>query len=521
MNLANLLLRSARCAGHRPAVYLGRDLQCDYATLARRAATLGRALRERQGLQPGDRVGLFMSNHPAVLEILFGSWWAGLAVVPINPKLHPQEAHYILGHSGAALAFTTDDIGPGLIEGRPAQGTLREIVSVEQPAYAEWLAGEPLAEPATRQGDDLAWLFYTSGTTGRPKGVMITHRNLQTMVLCYFADVDTPRPQDAVLYAAPMSHGAGLYGLPLVAVAGRHVVPASGGFDAAEVLALARHHGDVSMFAAPTIVRRLVDEAQARGEDGTGLKTVVYGGGPMYVEDIQRALRVMGPRFVQIYGQGESPMTITALSREHLTDTTHPDHTARIGSVGVAQLAMEVRVTDAEGRELAVGETGEVVTRGDAVMAGYWRDEAATAQALRGGWLFTGDMGSLDVHGFLTLRDRSKDMIISGGSNIYPREVEEALLRHPDVAEVSVVGQPDAEWGEIVVAFVAPCAGAVLDAAELDALCQAHIARFKRPKRYHLVDALPKNHYGKVLKTELRARLSTLEQPRSNPKDPS
>jgi long-chain acyl-CoA synthetase len=293
-----------------------------------------------------------------------------------------------------------------------------------------------------------------------------------------------------------------------VAAGARHVVPASRGFDAGEVLALARSFGDVSMFAAPTMVRRLVDRASARGEDGRGLKTVVYGGGPMYVEDIQRAMRVLGPRFVQIYGQGESPMTITALSRAHLLDSAHPRHLARIGSVGVAQTAVEVRVTDVAGRELPAGDIGEVLVRGDSVMAGYWRDAQATARTLRDGWLCTGDIGSLDADGFLTLRDRSKDVIISGGSNIYPREVEEVLLRHPAIAEVSVVGRPDPEWGEVVVAFVVAAAGAAPLAAALDALCREHIARFKRPKEYRFLEALPKNNYGKVLKTELRALLA-------------
>jgi long-chain acyl-CoA synthetase len=305
-----------------------------------------------------------------------------------------------------------------------------------------------------------------------------------------------------------MSHGAGLYCLPHVAAGARHVVPRSRGFDAPEILDLAKRLRDVSMFAAPTMVKRLVEHAAARGENGDGIKTIVYGGGPMYVEDIQRGLKVMGPRFVQIYGQGESPMTITALSREALMDAGHPRYLERLGSVGIAQSAVEVRVTDEQGRDLPLGETGEVVVRGDPVMAGYWRDPEATAKAVREGWLFTGDMGSMDEHGFLTLRDRSKDVIISGGSNIYPREVEEALLRHPGVAEVSVIGKPDPEWGEVVVAFVVAREGVTLQAAALDETCTQHIARFKRPKEYRVVDALPKNHYGKVLKTELRARLT-------------
>jgi long-chain acyl-CoA synthetase len=259
------------------------------------------------------------------------------------------------------------------------------------------------------------------------------------------------------------------------------------------------------------MVRRLVDEAESQGSDGQGVKTVVYGGGPMYVQDIQRALRVMGPRFVQIYGQGESPMTITALSRQQLAGRGHPRHLDRIGSVGVAQTAVEVRVTDPQGRELPLGEVGEVVVRGDTVMAGYWNDAEATAKTLRDGWLFTGDLGQFDADGFLTLRDRSKDLIISGGSNIYPREVEEVLLRHPGVAEVSVVGRPDPEWGEIVVAFATARGSLRPGNDELDALCGEHIARFKRPRQYHWLEALPKNHYGKVLKTELRDMLARLD----------
>jgi long-chain acyl-CoA synthetase len=334
---------------------------------------------------------------------------------------------------------------------------------------------------------------------------MLTHRNLATALACYFIDVDDVDAADATVYAAPLSHGAGLYNLPFVARAARHVVPVSGGFDPAELVALSRSVGRLCLFAAPTMVHRLVDHVAATGAPCDGFKTVVYGGGPMYGEDIRRALRTIGPRFVQIYGQGESPMTITALSRAQLADGQHPRWAERIESVGVAQTLVEVRVVDGDGNDLPGGATGEVVVRGDSVMAGYWRNPEATAQALRGGWLWTGDLGALDGDGFLTLKDRSKDVIISGGSNIYPREVEEVLLRHPRVREVSVVGRPDSRWGEAVVAFVA--ADGDLDAAELDALCLAHIARFKRPREYRFVDSLPKNNYGKVLKTALRELL--------------
>ena len=261
------------------------------------------------------------------------------------------------------------------------------------------------------------------------------------------------------------------------------------------------------MFAAPTMVKRLVEYIAAGNADAAGFKTIVYGGGPMYIEDIRHALAVMGPRFVQIYGQGESPMTITALSREQLVQREHPRYEQRIGSVGVAQSMVEVRVADADGSALAPDAVGEVLVKGATVMSGYWNNPEATAHAIHDGWLATGDMGSLDADGFLTLRDRSKDVIISGGSNIYPREVEEVLLLDPAVHEVSVVGRPHPEWGEEVIAFVVTHAGCSTSSAALDGLCLEHIARFKRPKEYRFVEALPKNNYGKVLKTELRLQL--------------
>ena len=300
-----------------------------------------------------------------------------------------------------------------------------------------------------------------------------------------------------------MSHGSGLYLVPYLLAGAAHVIPESGGFDPAEVFALVARHRGIGMFAAPTIVRRLVEHAAAHAPPLEGLRTVVYGGGPMYVADLLRALDVMGPRFAQIYGQGESPMTITALPGRIVNDRAHPRHLARVASVGLPQSGVEVAIRDEAGRDLPAGRIGEVCVRGAVVMSGYWGDPAATAKSLRDGWLWTGDLGAFDEEGFLTLKDRSKDLIISGGSNIYPREVEEALLTHPGVAEVSVVGRPDPEWGEAVVAFVVAREPAPA-AAELDAHCLAAIARFKRPKEYRFVAELPKNNYGKVLKTELR-----------------
>jgi long-chain acyl-CoA synthetase len=226
----------------------------------------------------------------------------------------------------------------------------------------------------------------------------------------------------------------------------------------------------------------------------------------MYLADLQAAMDAFGDRFAQIYGQGESPMTITALSKFHHADRAHPRHLERLASVGIPHSVVEVAIRDPEGRRVPAGEVGEVCVRGDVVMSGYWNNPQATAAALRDGWLWTGDLGALDADGFLTLKDRSKDLIVSGGSNIYPREVEEVLLAHPAVAEACVVGRPDREWGETVVAFIV-ARGERPDVEELDRLCLDHIARFKRPKEYRFVDQLPKNHYGKVVKAELRAAL--------------
>jgi long-chain acyl-CoA synthetase len=247
------------------------------------------------------------------------------------------------------------------------------------------------------------------------------------------------------------------------------------------------------------MVKRLVE---AKSDcDPRNIRTLVYGGAPMYEEDAVRALDRFGPRLAQIYGQGESPMTITTLSKQDIADRDQPRWRERLVSAGRPFACIEVKVSGKDDRALAIGETGEILCRGASVMPGYWNDPSASARTLRDGWLHTGDVGVFDADGYLTLKDRSKDVVISGGSNIYPREVEEVLLRHPKLREVSVIGRPDREWGEVVVAYVVGDA----PATELDALCLSAIARFKRPKDYVFVDALPKNNYGKILKTELRA----------------
>ncbi|MFY0690471.1 MAG: AMP-binding protein [Paracoccaceae bacterium] len=508
MNPAIWLERTAKKAPRALALFAGTQCVADYATFAGRAAALAAALADR-GVAPGDRVALFCTNCTEYLEALYGIWWLGAVAVPINAKLHASEAAWIIGDAGARIVFTDDKSRAGLAEKLNGDVACFSVHSTE---FDRMRSAKAARGPALSDPDDTVWLFYTSGTTGRPKGVMITAGNLASMTLSYFADVDDVFPEDAILYAAPMSHGAGIYNFMHVLRGARHVVPQSGGFDAAEILALSPRIGSVSMFAAPTMVRRLVDEARATRQTGDGLRTIVYAGGPMYEADILEAVETLGPCFVQVYGQGECPMGITALSRGDVADRTHPRWRARLNSVGRAQSEVEVAISDTEGREVPHGTVGEIVVRGRTVMKGYWKNPDATADTIRDGWLWTGDMGHMDPDGYVTMQDRSKDMIISGGSNIYPREVEEVLLSHPDVREVAVVGKPDPEWGEIVVAFVVTKAGEPLDGASLDALCLDTIARFKRPKRYRFADALPKNNYGKVLKTELRAILNAEDE---------
>ena len=507
MNLAEWLVRTARRFPNAPALLKGKNVEADYAKFAARVANLASALQARLGIRPGDRIAIVMSNCVEYFELLYATWFAGAVVVPINFKLHAKEAAWIIEHAEAKVVFVSESVAAELI---PLIETLPELAAAfvfESREFGELRTSEPMPAPVSRGRDDLAWLFYTSGTTGRPKGVMISNGNLHAMAFSYFVDVDEVPTADAALYAAPMSHGAGLHNFMHIMRGARHVVPEGGGFDAGEVLALARSLRNISMFAAPTMVRRLVDLAKKEGSNGDGIRTIVYGGGPMYVADIEEAVAVMGPRFVQIYGQGESPMAITALSRSLVSDRSHPRWRERLGSVGVAQSCVEIRIGDENGHPLPQGEVGEILVFGAPVMLGYWRNPDATAKTIRNGWLWTGDVGSMDGDGFLTLKDRSKDLIISGGSNIYPREVEEALLLHPAVHEVSVVGKPSEEWGEDVVAFVVAKPGAKVDISDLDRHCLEHIARFKRPKCYIVETELPKNNYGKVLKTELRARL--------------
>lgn len=507
MNLAVWVARQGRLRADAPALAEGERVHATWGEFASRVGAIATGLHDDVGLVPGDRVAIVMRNRPEYLEALFGIWHAGLVAVPVNARLHRDEIAYIFEHSESALAVTDDDHADDVGSLVGTVPTLRAAVVAPGERWDRLTASSP-APLVDRRPDDPAWLFYTSGTTGRPKAATLTNRNLMMMSLSYFADIDPVGPNDSILHAAPISHGSGLYGLPHIARGAVSVVPESGGVDGEEIATLLQRWPGMSFFAAPTMVKRLAGDPAITAADLTNLKTIVYGGAPMYLADLEDALAVFGPRLAQIYGQGETPMTITALSKAEHADRDHPRWRDRVQSVGIARTDVEVRVVDEHDHELPAGEVGEIVVRGEVVMAGYWNNPDATAEALRGGWLHTGDVGSFDDDGYLTLRDRSKDLIISGGMNIYPREVEEALLRHPGVKAVSVVGRPDPEWGEAVFAFVVPADVAEPPSVDaLDQTCIDHIARFKRPKAYRFVESLPTNNYGKVLKRELREQL--------------
>jgi acyl-CoA synthetase (AMP-forming)/AMP-acid ligase II len=436
---------------------------------------------------------------------MYAIWHAGLCAVPMNAKLHPRELAFILQNSGARVCFATPDLVEAVAGIKDECPALERVVDTGSRDFRFMSVGDPVRLVETAS-DQIAWLFYTSGTTGRPKGASLSHRSLLDMTMNYFVDIDRPQPGEAMIHAAPISHGSGLYNFPMLLRGGTQVFPESGKYEVPEVLELIARWPGTSMFLAPTMVKRLIEHPDAGNLAPGALRTIIYGGAPMYVSDLKKSLDLLGDVMVQIYGQGESPMTISCLRREHHADRGHSLWEQRLASAGPPQTCVEVRVVDEQGRSLPAGEVGEIVVRGDVVMSGYWQDPEATARSLREGWLWTGDVGCFDDDGFLTLKDRSKDMIISGGSNIYPREIEDVLNTHPGVLECSVIGRPHPEWGEEVVAFVVRRDGAEVGETELDRLCLDNIARFKRPKHYRFVDALPKNNYGKILKTELRER---------------
>lgn len=471
-----------------------------YEELNAQAAGFAAGLRQ-MSFECGDRIALFMPNRAEYITALFGLFKGGFVAVPVNAKLHASELAYILEHSGArAVVFSSksrnvvadaanclpsierinvDETGPGSFSSLIESGKKVDFVDVH-------------VDP-----DDVAWIFYTSGTTGRPKGAQISHRNLCASTMNALAEMIDVQPEDVVLHVAPLSHGSGLYALPSIARGSRNFIYSAESFNPEDILRLIeREKVTIIAFLAPTMIQMLVETDPSLAV--STLRRVVYGGAPMDPGLVIRAISRFGEIFVQLYGQGEAPMTIT-----YLPPKNH--HGKFLTSVGIVRTDVEVRLVDESGVEVADGEEGEICVRGDVVMKGYLNDEAANAKALRGGWLHTGDVGRCE-DGYLYLLSRMNDVIISGGSNIYPVEVENVLLSHPSVREVCVFGEPDEKWGESVVAAIVT--SSPISIAELQALCRDHIASFKKPKRFVFVDSLCKNAYGKIVRREVRRRLT-------------
>jgi long-chain acyl-CoA synthetase len=455
------------------------------------------------GCEPGDRVAFCLANSPRVMEVIFGCFAAGLVVVPVNARLHPREMAYIAQNSGAKILLHGPEFAEGIAAHADLFGGLGHQVSTDSfdtlldPAKA-------LSRAVDAAPEDICWLFYTSGTTGKPKGAIWNHRMVARVIMNYLADLHNIQPGEMVLHCAPMSHGSGIVALPAVARGATNAITETASFDIDHLLeTVARLKVSHIAFMAPTqIVKMLEDHVPGR-HDLSSLKAICYGGAPIYVDRLRQALDTFGPIFVQLYGQGEAPITITGLTAQahhELLDAGDP----RFGSAGQVRTDVEAHCVDAADNPLPAGQAGEVVVRGDVVMPGYWNDPAASAEALRGGWLHTGDIGYFDEQGYLFLLDRAKDMVISGGNNVYPREVEEIIILHPKVASCLVFGIPDDYWGEAVHAVVVPKPGADLTAAEIIAFCGEHMAGYKKPKAVDFVEELPVSGYGKVLRREVR-----------------
>jgi long-chain acyl-CoA synthetase len=509
MNTFAFLEKSARQRPDGLALLQGKEAYT-YREFRERALAVGGNL-QALGCMPGDRVAFCLANSPRIMEVIFGCFAAGLIVVPINARLHAREMAYIVENSGAKILVHGPEFQDGIISNRDLFVGLRHRICLDKvegaTKFDELLnSANMLSAAVDAEPEDLCWLFYTSGTTGKPKGAMWNHRMVRCVIMNYLADLHNIQPGEVVLHCAPMSHGSGIVALPAVARGAVNAITDTASFDVDNLLAtVERLKVSHIAFMAPTqIVKTLEDYVPGR-YDISSLRAICYGGAPIYVDQLKKAMAVFGPVFVQLYGQGEAPITITGLNaaaHQKLLEAGDP----RIGSAGQVRTDVEAHCVDENDNPLPAGQAGEVVARGDVVMPGYWNNPEATAEALKGGWLHTGDIGYFDELGYLFLLDRAKDMVISGGNNVYPREVEEVIILHPKVADCVVFGIPDEYWGEAVHAVVVPKAGQALNAQDIISFCGEHMAGYKKPKAVDFVDALPVSGYGKVLRREVREK---------------
>jgi fatty-acyl-CoA synthase len=467
------------------------------------------------GLRRGDRVLVHARNSNALLETMWATWMLGAVWVPTNFRLSPAEVAY-LAESSAACVHIFDAAFPEHAHAAAAANpAMRRRIGIGASGPDDWetLAtgtdGAALAapHPADVDRDDPAWYFYTSGSTGRPKAATLTHGQMQFVVTNHLCDLmPGTTERDVSLVVAPLSHGAGIQagrGAASVLLGGERL-------DCAEAWRLVEQYGVTNMFTVPTILTMLARHPDVDSVDHSSLRYVIYAGAPMYRADQLHALRKLGPVLVQYFGLGEVTGNITVLPPDlH----SLADDWDLAGSCGYARTGMEIAILAAGGTRLAAGETGEICVRGPAVFAGYANNPAANAAAFADGWFHTGDLGHLDARGFLFITGRASDMYISGGSNVYPREIEEALLTHAAVAEACVLGVPDERWGESGVAVLVLEAGQAVTPEALLAHLDGRIARYKWPARFVVWPELPKSGYGKVAKRDVLQRLQAGNQP--------
>ena len=504
MNLGNLLTQTARKFPRHPGFIQG-ELTLGWSHINARVDALAHRFAAL-GVRPGDRILVQLVNGLPLFESAWLAFKLGAVWVPVNYRLTPAEVAYIAQSSGASLMLTQHAFDAHAAAAQAESPALKQLIRVDDPAYEDMAAGQagaPVFTAAEVSAPHPLWFFFTSGTTGRPKAAVLTHGQMAFVVNNHLADLlPGLRENDASLVVAPLSHGAGVHALVNVARGAASILLGGESLDCTAAFEAIEKHSVSNIFTVPTILKRLAEDPAAARFDHSSLKRVIYAGAPMYQADQQRALDVLGPVIVQYFGLGEVTGNITVLQpHEHLEGGG-----ALLGSCGTARCGMEVAVLDEQCQPVAAGVQGEICTRGQAVFAGYWNNPEANALAFRGGWFHTGDLGLMDERGFATITGRSSDMYISGGSNVYPREIEEAILSMPEIAEAAVFGVPDAQWGETGVAVLAPrVPGASLAAGDVLAHLQPRLARYKWPRHIEFWPALPKSAYGKLVKKDIRA----------------